>query len=174
MGIGSLFAGLNKDKKYIAMSSDELMRLGNIVLRDAVSARMMKEAGRREVPQCLELFKGAKRVFYIASLYEAEVSTDGLCRFLVGPCRSAAPYILDALKEIHASRHAELLKKFTSANGIDLNDLCALAIDNSWDYEERKKMYPFDDFLKQFEKLYEKEPLDLRLMQYARNHIQEF
>ena len=49
-----------------------------------------------------------------------------------------------------------------------------MAIDNSWDYEERKKMYPFDDFLKQFEKLYDKEPLDLRLMQYAWNHIEEF
>ncbi len=110
----------------------------------------------------------------VVALYEAEVSTDGLCRFLVGPGRSAAPYILDALKEIHASRHADLLKKFTSSNGIDINDLSALAIDNSWDYEERKKMYPFDDFLKQFEKLYEKEPLDLRLMQYARNHIEEF
>ena len=174
MGIGKLFAGLNKDKKYIAMSADELKQLGNIELRDAVSARMMKEAGRLEVPQCLELFKGVKRIFYIVSLYEAEVSTDGLCRFLVGPGRSAAPYILDALKEIHASRHADLLKKFTSSNGIDLNDLSALAIDNSWYYEERKKMYPFDDFLKQFEKLYEKEPLDLRLMQYARNHIEGF
>ncbi len=35
-------------------------------------------------------------------------------------------------------------------------------------------MYPFEDFLKQFEKLYDKEPLELRLMQYARNHIEEF
>jgi hypothetical protein len=87
---------------------------------------------------------------------------------------SAAPYILDALKEIHATRHADLLRKFTAANGIDLNDLSALAIDNSWDYGERKKMYPFEDFLKQFEKLYDIEPLELRLMQYARNHIEEF
>ena len=174
MGIGKLFAGLKKDRKYIAMSSGELKQLGNEELRDAVSARMMKEAGRLEVPQCLDLFRGAKRNFYIVSLYEAEVSTDGLCRFLVGPGRSAAPYILDALKEIHATRHADLLRKFTASNGIDLNDLSALAIDNSWDYEERKKMYPFEDFLEQFEKLYDKEPLELRLMQYARNHIEEF
>ncbi len=46
MGIGKLFAGLNKDRKYIAMSSAELKQLGNEELRDAVSARMMKEAGQ--------------------------------------------------------------------------------------------------------------------------------
>ena len=46
MGIGKLFAGLNKDRKYIAMSSGELKQLGNEELRDAVSARMMKDAGQ--------------------------------------------------------------------------------------------------------------------------------
>ena len=35
-------------------------------------------------------------------------------------------------------------------------------------------MYPFEDFLKQFEKLYDNEQLELRLMQYAKNHIEEF
>ena len=77
------------------MSIEELRMLDNDELRDAVSARMMKEAGRREVAQCLNLFSGARRVFYITSLYEAEVSTDGLCRSLVGPGRSAARYIMD-------------------------------------------------------------------------------
>ena len=156
------------------MSPEELCSIGNEELRDAVSERMMKEAGRLEVPQCLDLFTGAKRVFYVVSLYEAEVSTDGLCRFLVGPGRSAAEYIYDALREIHATRHAELLKKFTSDNGIDLNDLGEVRINNSWEYEDMKKRYPFDIFNERFRNLYEKESIDTRLMQYTRNHIKEF
>lgn len=174
MGIGKLFAGLGKDKKYQAMNPDELLRLDNVELRDAISARLMKEAGRMEVPQVIKSFTGAKRAFYIVSLYETEMATDGLCRFLVGQARSAAPYIVDALKEIHATKHAALLSKFTAANGIDLNDLSSLAIETSWDYQERKKMYPFDDFNMQFEKLYDKESIDVRLIQFVRNNIDKF
>lgn len=169
-----LFERLNKEKKYLDMTSDELKQLDNEELRDALSARMMKEAGRMQVGQCLEHFNGSKRVFYIVSLYEAEVSTDGLCRFLVGPGRSASGYILGALKDIHATRHADLLRKFTSENGIDLHDLGDLRIDNSWQYEEMKSKYPFEQFDEQFNKLYDRESINTRLMQYARNHIEDF
>lgn len=169
-----IFARRKREKHYTTMSIEELRMLNNDELRDAVSARMMKEAGRREVAQCLNLFTGARRVFYIVSLYEAEVSTDGLCRFLVGPGRSATGYIMDTLREIHATRHAELLRKFTSENGIDLDDLGDLRIENSWEYEDVKGRYPFDIFNEKFQKLYDKESIDSRLMQYVRNHIEEF
>jgi hypothetical protein len=169
-----IFGRRKREKQYITMSSEELRTLNDDELRDAISARMMKEAGRREVVQCLDLFTGAKGVFYVASLYEAEVNTDGLCRFLVGPGRSAAGSILDALREIHASRHAELLRKFTSDNGINLNDLGDLRIENSWEYDDVKGKYPFDTFNEKFQKLYDKESIDSRLMQYVRNHIEEF
>lgn len=174
MGIRKLFEGFGKEKKYLAMTFEELASLDNDELRDAVSVRMMKEAGRLEVKQCLELFSGVRRIFYIVSLYEEEVSTGGLCRFLVGPGRSAAPFVMDALKEIHAGRHAELLRKFTSDNGIDLNDLSDLSIENSWEFEERKKMYPFETFNEKFSRMYEKESINNRLVQYVRNNIDKF
>jgi len=81
---------------------------------------------------------------------------------------------MDTLREIHASRHAELLRKFTSENGIDLDDLGDLRIENSWEYEDVKGRYPFDIFNEKFQKLYDKESIDSRLMQYVRNHIEEF
>ena len=46
MGIGKLFAGFGSDKKYQTMGPDELLKLDNVELRDAISARLMKEAGR--------------------------------------------------------------------------------------------------------------------------------
>ena len=174
MGLGKIFGGMGRAKKYLAMSTQDLKNLDNEELRDAISERMMKEAGRLEVKQCLEYFTGAKRVFYIVSLYEAEVSTDSLCRFLVGPGRSAAPHILGALTEIHASRHADLVRKFTDKNGIDLNDLSDLEIESSWDYEERKSRFPFDEFDEKFRALYDKESINSRLIQYVRNHIDQF
>lgn len=174
MGIRKLFEVLGREKRYYTMTADELAALDNAELRDAISLRMMKESGRMEVKQCLDLFTGAKRVFYIVSLYEAEVSTDSLCRFLVGPGRSAAPYVMDALKEIHASRHAELLRKFTADNHLDLADLGAFKIDNSWEYDERKAKYPFAAFDKKFDEMYEKESINNRLIQYVRNNIDRF
>ncbi len=163
-----------KKEKPAAMTAEELLGLSNIDLRDAVSDAMMKEAGRREVRQCLELFSGPKRTFYILSLYEAEVSTGGLCRFLVGPGRVTAEYVVDELKRIHASRHAELLKKFFASNGIDPADLRDLEISNSWEFEERKKMYPFEQFDESFEKLYSKESVEGRLLSYVRSNITDF
>ncbi len=174
MGLKKLFGGFGKEKRYMDMTCDELSALDDSDLRDAVQARMMSEAGRHEVKQCLEMFSGAKKTFYVASLYEAEVSTGGLARFLLGPGRSAADSILGALKAIHAARHAKLLEKFVSDNGIDLYDLNDLRIESTWDYDEQKSRYPFEEFDEKFRKLYEKESIDERLVQYVRNHIDRF
>lgn len=174
MGLKKLFGSFGKDKKYLSMTAEELVALDNVELRDAISAIMMNEAGRKQVVQCLNTFSGPKRIFYIVSLYEAEVSTGGLARFLVGPGRSAAGCIMAALKEVHATRHAELLRKFTTDNKIDLQDLGDLRIDSSWEFDDVKKQYPFDQFNEKFADLYERESIDGRLMQYVRNNIDQF
>ena len=78
------------------------------------------------------------------------------------------------MKEIHASRHAELLRKFLSSNDLDPSDLHELEISNSWEFEDKKKLYPFELFDKQFEQLYEKESIESRLVSYVRNNLSAF
>lgn len=85
-----------------------------------------------------------------------------------------APYILECLIKINAVSYKELLETFIADNHISLDDLDSFIIDDVSQFEVQMSRYPFDEFDDSYYELYEKEPLENLLMNYARQHIDDF
>ncbi len=113
----------------------------------------------------------AAQVFYVTTLYEAEVNNGGLCQFFVNSSRFFAPVLADYLDEIGAEEHKALFEAFIRDNGIDVDDLSSFVIDDLDEFEEQTERYPFDDFDDAF---YAMEPIEKLILPYLRAHIEEF
>lgn len=122
----------------------------------------------------LHLSYGAKRIFYIVNYFDMEIQNGGLCQFFVNSSRLVAPYILECLIKINAVSYKELLETFIADNHISLDDLDSFIIDDVSQFEVQMSRYPFDEFDDSYYELYEKEPLENLLMNYARQHIDDF
>ena len=178
MGLFSIFKILweekKKAKKYAEMGFEELSVLSDDELLEALTTRMIAEEGNMEVEECLQQFKGAKRIFYVVNYFDMEVQNGGLCQFFVNSSRNVAPYILECLNTIGASQYEKMLSEFVTEHGISMDNLDSFIIDDVDEFEEQTQRYPFDDFDDAYYELYEKEPLDRMLVNYAKNNLKDF
>ena len=93
------------------LTVEDLKKLSNEDLREALSERLIIEEDRNEweVSECLINFKGAKKIYYIVNYFDMEVQNGGLCQFFVNSSRDVAPYIIECLKIIGADSYKNLL-----------------------------------------------------------------
>lgn len=177
-GIVQILIGIHKQRKretaYLKMGRSELAALIDDELYEAISTRILAEERHMEVEECLEKFKGAKRIFYIANYFDMEVGNGGLCQYFVNSSRLTAPWILDALHAVGAENQRTLLADFIGKNKIDLTDLNSFMITDAEEFEAQNARYPFDDFDDAYYNIDEKYPLCSLLDQYARKHLDEF
>lgn len=166
----------NKRKAYQAMSINELKELSTDDLFEAITERMSIEEEKYdyETNVCLNMFKNAKRVFYIVNYFDMEVQNGGLCQFFVNSSREIAPYLIECLHEIHAYDYEKLLSDFINTHHISLDALDSFIIDDIDDYENQTERYPFDDFDDAYYDLYEKNPLQDLLCEYIQKHLEDF
>lgn len=174
--IKSVREEMKKIENYKNMSVDELKKLSDEELREALSERLMAEEDKYgwEVNECLHGFKGAKRVYYIVNYFDMEVQNGGLCQFFVNSSREVAPYILKCLRMIEALSYEKLLREFVEKYDIDLRELESFIVEEIEDYEAQTERYPFDDFDNAYYELYEKEPLEDILLAYAKQNLGDF
>lgn len=165
---------LTKGKKKTDMSRDDMAALDDNQLIGILSDRILQEEGDMETEECLQLFKGAKRVFYIVDYFDMEVQNGGLCQFFVNSSRKVAPEILHSLEIIGAIHYKQILEDFVKENSISLENLDSFVIEDISEYEIQYKRYPFDDFDEEYYALYEEEPLEMILVQYVRKHLEDF
>lgn len=163
-----------KGKKYMEMSTEELLELNDLELYNAISLKLQQEERNMDVEEVLAKFTGAKRVSYVVQYYFMEVNNGGLCQYFVNSSRLTAPYILEGLKTIGADPYYEQLKQFIDENQIDLNDLDSFIIEDVDEFETQLGRYPFDEFDDQFYTLEEEYGVEEYLSRYVREHIQEF
>jgi hypothetical protein len=163
-----------RNRAYCQMTAEDLARLSNEELSEALSARILNEEGDRYVDECLKEFEGAKRIFYIVNYFDMEIQNGGLCQFFVNPSRLVAPYVLECLTQINAVSYKELFEGFVINNKISLDDLDSFIIDDVNQFEIQRSRYPFDKFDNSYYELYENEPLQELLVKYAREHIGDF
>jgi len=164
----------DKEKLFLSMSYQELKDLDDELLFEALSCRILNEEESMDVDECLDTFKGAKRVFYIVNYFDMEVQNGGLCQFFVNSSRMVAPYILNCLHEINAIEYETLLNGFISKHDISLNNLDSFILDDIDDYEKQVERYPFDDFDDKYYDLYEEHPLEKYLLEYCKKYLNEF
>ena len=180
MGLfGFIKAVRNEMKKldlYKKMTVEELKELSDDDLREALSERLIAEEDKYawEVSECLEGFKGAKKIYYIVNYFDMEVQNGGLCQFFVNSSRDVAPYIIECLNTIGAVNYKKLLSDFIEKYNINLNDLDSFIVEDVEEYEAQTERYPFDDFDDKYYELYEEDPLEDMLISYAKNYLEDF
>ena len=166
------------NEQYAAMLQDELTRLSDNDLYAAVLYRIDHELrlilGKNpdgEIPSCVRGLSSAKRTVYLLSVMDAEVSMNGLCRFLVHTCHGFAGDLAGCLRDAGANQHLSLLEEFTARSQLDLNSVPAFDSERSPGFPEWENQYPFE----QFDTSYAKLPsLETNLVSYIRLHIAEF
>ena len=111
------------------------------------------------------------RTFYILANYDMEMQCGGLCQFFVNPSRDLAPYVEEALETVSAKDHSALYSEFISDNKINVWDLESFKIQSIRQYAEQFARYDFETFDDAY---YELPPLYNYLIQWVRDHIDEF
>lgn len=172
--IKEVIKALSRGRKIIKMSREELLALDDGELYEAVAVRIAYDIRWEKADNYAEFYKGAKQVFYVIRQYDTEVNNGGLCQYFVNTTRLSAPYLLENLTKLGVSGHIKLLSDFLTTNNIDVNDLERFAIKDLSKFQELNESYPFDDFDNAFYKLYADEPLNKCLIEYVRQHIEEF
>lgn len=165
---------MEKIERYQHMTKEELSSLADEELMDALSAILINKEGKMDVEECVEEFRGAVKIVYIVNYFDMEVQNGGLCQYFVNSSRETAPHILECLEGIGAVSYKDLLEKFISENDMSLSDLDSFIIEDIKDYQEQVRRYPFDAFDDAYYELYEDDPLDKYLLEYARKHLEEF
>ncbi len=178
MGIFGIFRAIAGEKKKVnkleKIGAEELGKLSDDDLLEALSSKILMEEANLEVSECLKKFSGEKRVFYIVNYFDMEIQNGGLCQFFVNSSREVAPYILECLETIGATSYATLLSDFVTKNDISLDDLSSFITEDIDEYEEQTERYPFDDFDDAYYELYEKEPLERFLLEYVKRNLKDF
>ena len=127
MGLFGMIKMIRDEKKriaaYLKMDAEALSRLSEEELCEALRERILCEEDEMDTLECLDVFKGAKRVFYVVNYFDMEVQNGGLCQYFVNSSRDTAPYLLTCLNEIGAARYELLVRNFVTDNGINLNCL---------------------------------------------------
>lgn len=172
MQIGEFIkAEAERTARYLAMNTEELSALSDEELFSAVISRTASTLDQLDdYERGLDSMNESQRVFLSVNWFDSEVNNGGLCQYFVNSSRITAPFLSDYLGKIGADEHKKLYDRFIKNNAIDLRDLSAFDIDDLSEFEEKNKLYPFDEFDDAF---YELEPLDSFLKKYAREHIEE-
>lgn len=69
-----------RNSAYCQMTTEDLAALSDEELSEALIARMLHEEGNMSADECLEVFQGAKRIFYIVNYFDMEIQNGGLCQ----------------------------------------------------------------------------------------------
>lgn len=85
-----------------------------------------------------------------------------------------APFILESLELIGALDYKRMLDEFIEKHDISLNNLSSFKIEDIADYEVQVARYPFDDFDDSYYELYEKNPLEVLLLNYSKLSLADF
>ncbi|MCM1365389.1 MAG: DMP19 family protein [Faecalibacterium sp.] len=157
---------------YLAMTNDEVFALdSNEKLHSALSYRIGETD---DIEESLNAFSGAKKVFFVLNLFDAEIQNGGLCQFFVNSSRVTAPLVAQYLKEVGADKIYELYDNFLRDNNISPYELDSFIIDDVDNFEEQNNRYPFDDFDEAYYEIYETESIEELTAEYARKHYSDF
>ena len=164
-------AEAERTARYLAMNTEELSALSDDELFSAAISRTASLLDPfDDYEKGLDSMNESQRVFCSVNWFDSEINNGGLCQYFVNSSRVTAPFISDCLGKIGAFEHKKLYDGFIKRNGIDTKDLSAFDIGDLSEFEEKNKMYPFDEFDDAF---YELEPLESFLKKYARDHIED-
>lgn len=160
------------EKRYLAMTTDELSALSDEELFDAVTARTENKVDSfDEFEEGVNSLNHSQKIFYSVNWLEIEVNNGGLCQFFVNSSRMVAPFISEYMGIIGAAEHKKLFDSFISKNTIDLNNLSSFDCDEADEFEEQYQRYPFDEYDDAF---YDLEPLEAYLKKFIRGNLTDF
>ena len=158
--------------RYLSMSTDELSALSDDELFDAVVSRTEQQVERFDKwEDGVDSLNTARKIFYCLNWLEMEVNNGGLCQFFVNSSRMAAPLVSEYMGIVGAEEHKKLYDDFITKNKIDLHALSFFDIAKIEEFEEKAKMYPFDEYDDAF---YHLEPLETYLKKFIREHLKEY
>ncbi len=165
-------AFLQRQKEYIAMTSEAFGKLPEEYLYDGALARISDEVnGYACEEEGLAALNEAKRNFYVAAWYEMEVCNGGLCQFFVNSTRVYAPILSKALEAIGALEHKTHYDEFVQKNSIDTADLCSFDSETAEAFQAQYERYPFDEFDRAF---YAMKEIHAYLTDYVKANISQF
>lgn len=159
---------------YRDMSCDQLLRLTDNKLEDAIAVRLQYEEDNfvdedMEWDDDLQVTMNEAQCIYSAvKAFEMEMGLSGLEGFLGNESRKYATDICHSLENVGAVKTGDALRKFIAENDMDLIELSDL--NNEIDLVS----YDFQIFDRVYEQLYKEEILGELLIQFVRSNIESF
>lgn len=159
-------------ERYCKMSDDELLGLSDEELLSVVWIRTERHSAQFDTERrALDNMNEEQKNFYIVYYYMLQVNEGGLCQYFANSSRDTALFLSDALAAVGATEHRELFEEFLHHNKVATAAMLHFAVDNSKDYKEMEKNYPFDDFNTMF---YTIAPITESIAAYVRENITSF
>lgn len=160
-----------KSEKYASMTAEELGKLTDSELFDAVYTRLSAIIDTaNDIEEGVGKLNPYQRALFIADYFDTEVNSGGLGLFFGNSNRFFVPLVSDSLDKIGAAEHRALLDRFAADNGIDLSAFSSLGTSAAAKFGNEWSKLPFSDFNLAYYKL---EPLCGFFVKYARKHVDE-
>ncbi len=159
------------DKKYLKMTTNELLQLSDDELFNAVWARTESIVSSKEdLSEGFDSLNEEQRIFYAVNYLEMEVNNGGLCQFFVNSSRMVAPIVSDYMGIIGAIEHKKLYDTFIEKHQINTRDLSSFDSETMEAFQSQYERYPFDEYDDAF---YELEPLQSYLIPFVKKNIEK-
>ncbi len=120
------------------MAAEELLRLSDEDLVVAVSLRFISDD--------FEQLNDIQKTVYTAAMLEMEVLNGGMVQFLSNEGAYCAPYVCQALENLGAEEHLQLLQEALEENNVDLNDLSDFITEDLEVFSALYDRYNFDSY----------------------------
>lgn len=120
------------------MKAEDLLRLSDEDLIVAVSLRFISDN--------FEQLNEVQKTVYTAAMLEMEVLNGGTVQFLSNEGAYCAPYVCQALENLGAEEHLQLLQETLEENNVDLNDLSDFITEDMEAFSALYDRYNFDSY----------------------------
>ncbi len=158
--------------KYCKMSAEELLALPDEELLGIVWVRTERFSAKFDTERrALDNMNAQQRNFYIVYYYMLQVNDGGLCQYFANSSRDTALFLSDALAAVGATEHRELFEEFLHHNKVATAALFSFVVDNSADFKQLERDYPFEEFNTAF---YAIAPVSEAIAAYVRENIAYF
>ena len=168
---------LQEFERYaISLSSDALAQLDDDTLTDVLRSRVFHHAEHQygfDFTKAAEEMSVPLRTAFVLFSFDAEIQNGGLDQFFFNSTSELAPYVQEALTAVSAHPYAELFAGACAERGINPSDPSTYDAEDS-DEDEENNACSFEEFDDAYYALYEVQPLEPMITQYARAHLNEF
>ena len=161
-----------RNRTYLKMDAEALRALPEDELAIALADILDERHGVWETGgAALSTLHTEAKVAYTLIAFEREFMNGGIAQYFTNSSRMTAPYLIQALRAVHADKTADLLEGHMASHRIDVNDPPMFDYEHQQVLEEQMNRYRIETLDERVSQLLARDGFDRGMAEYLRSNL---